>query len=438
LLLEPRTAYLIYPPKNLGNVEQKGMSKVILLAAAVLCALAMMPSPAAGGEQPPGPAVISSPVEGTVLFVNEGIEFTSDVLNSSTFGEPVDFIWDFGDGNSSTEINPNHIYSSGGNYTIRLSVTDDEGALTVSEVNITLLFRPLPEVQIVIPSHDPGEYLAQSRLDFSVQGLLMISGPDNISYSWDFGDGTVMTGPAPVHAYAGPGTYNVTVTISDGHSRTQDTLQLIVKARPPVAVDGSRALYAWFAVSVVLAAGVCLFLGGTEIGLGLLAPVFIFLYSKIKRDQILDNYTRGQIHGYILANPGEHYNSIKSALDLNNGTLAYHLNRLEQENIIKSRPDGLFKRFYPASMKMPEPNGSALTEVQRSIISKIKETPGISQRDIASLMKLSNATVNYHLERLLKKGTVRRERAGMRKRCYLTEEGFRELEGREPAPPADN
>lgn len=405
---------------------------VLAAVAALVWAPAIMLASAVKGDQPPGPAVISSPAEGAILYVNEGIEFTSDVLNSSTFGEPVDFIWDFGEGNTSADIKPSHIYASDGNYTVLLTITDNDGNVTTASVNITLLYRPLPEVLIVPPAPGSVTYLTGSKLEFSVEGLLMGPATDNITYTWDFGDGTILTGPAPVHAFSRPGIYNVTVTVSDSHSRTQDTLQLTVKARPPVAVDGSRALYAWFAVSVVLAAGICLFLGGTELGLGLLAPVFIFLYSKIKRDEILDNYTRGQIHGYILANPGEHYNSIKGALDLNNGTLAYHLNRLEAENIIKSRLDGLFKRFYPASMKMPETNGHALTEVQRSIIAKIKETPGISQRDIASLMKLSNATINYHLERLLKKGAVRRERAGMRNRCYLTQEGERELEGHEP------
>jgi predicted transcriptional regulator len=87
---------------------------------------------------------------------------------------------------------------------------------------------------------------------------------------------------------------------------------------------------------------------------------------------------------------------------------------------------------------MPEPNGNALTEVQRTLMAKIKETPGISQSDIATLMKLSNATVNYHMERLLKKGVVRRQRAGMKYKCYLTEEADRAFVAHEPAPPPGN
>lgn len=408
-----------------------------LAAWAAALALTMLLAPAATGEQQGQPAAISSPAEWTICYVYEGIEFTSDLLNSSTFGAPLDPFWDFGDGNSSTGINPVHVYERQGNYTVTLTLTDGGGNVTRATVNITVVFRPLPPVTIVDPTESAG-VRAGDTIDFSFQGLLMAVQSRDMSYSWDFGDGTVLDGPTPSHAYARPGTYNVTVTVSDGHSVTKDTLQLTVKARPPVAAGGAQWLHAWLAVSVVLVAGIGLFLGGTELGLGLLAPFFVFLYSKIRRDQILDNYTRGQIHGYILANPGEHYNSIKGALELNNGTLAYHLNRLESEQVIKSRIDGLYRRYYPATMKMPEPNGHALTEVQRSIMSKIKETPGISQRDIASLMKLSNATVNYHMERLLKKGTIRRERAGMRNRCFLTPDGERELEPGHGAPPENS
>jgi predicted transcriptional regulator len=108
-------------------------------------------------------------------------------------------------------------------------------------------------------------------------------------------------------------------------------------------------------------------------------------------------------------------------LDLNNGTLAYHLHRLENESVIKSAMDGAHRRYYPAGMKVPEPKSDTLTEVQRIIITRISETPGISQRDLGALMGLSSATVNYHIERLLAKGVIRRERAGMRYRCFVSE-----------------
>ena len=154
-------------------------------------------------------------------------------------------------------------------------------------------------------------------------------------------------------------------------------------------------------------------------GLLSLSPALMFLYSRISQDRVLDNYTRGQVHGYIIANPGEHYSAIRDALDLNNGTLAYHLQRLQSESLVKSAFDGTHRRFYQAGMKVPAPVKDGLTEVQRIIVSRIIETPGISQRELGSLMGLSPATINFHMERLVARGVMRRVRSGMRYRCFV-------------------
>jgi len=47
---------------------------------------------------------------------------------SATGGTPpYSWLWDFGDGNTSDEQNPTHVYSTPGNYTVILTVTDDSG-----------------------------------------------------------------------------------------------------------------------------------------------------------------------------------------------------------------------------------------------------------------------------------------------------------------------
>lgn len=411
------------------------------MAALLLAIFAVLWVPAAGeGPSPPegsqGPAMISSPQNGSIQYVQTGIEFTSELLNSSTFGEPVEFSWDFGDGNGSTDVTPIHAYSKEGNYTVVLTITDVRGNVTTASVGLIVVYPPLPQVTIVAGSGVPTNFSAGKPIRFSATGILMGPETSQLTYIWDFGDGKVLDGEAPEHSYARPGTYNVTVTVSDGHSYSRDSIQVLVKARPMDTDSGT--LYIWLGISLILLIGFAAFFGGTEAGLLMLMPLLLLLYSKIKKEQILDNYTRGQIHGYIIANPGDHYSSIKNALDLNNGTLAYHLKRLEVEDIIRSRMDGLLRRYYPAGMKMPEPNGNALTEVQRTLMAKIKETPGISQSDIATLMKLSNATVNYHMERLLKKGVVRRQRAGMKYKCYLTEDANGAFVEHDPPPSVGN
>ncbi|MEW5760579.1 MAG: winged helix-turn-helix transcriptional regulator [Candidatus Thermoplasmatota archaeon] len=137
------------------------------------------------------------------------------------------------------------------------------------------------------------------------------------------------------------------------------------------------------------------------------------------KEKILNHYTRGKIHGYITANPGEHYNSIKEALALSNGILAYHLNVLEREGYIKSMPDGMYRRFYPKSMSLPTNGHKKMQEIIANII---KEKPGISQKEIAKIVGLSTATVSYHIQILVSIRKVRIERTWRKNMCYLVDE----------------
>ena len=54
---------------------------------------------------------------------------------------------------------------------------------------------------------------------------------------------------------------------------------------------------------------------------------------------------------------------------------------------------------------------------------KIRDNPGISQKDIASLLGVTPPTVNYHLKELLNLGLIRGERAGIRMRYYVNAKG---------------
>ncbi len=72
-------------------------------------------------------AVLSVDFNAESRVVDEGqpLAFVSKV--SGGF-EPYTFEWDFGDGDTSTEANPSHVYRDEGWYGVRLTVTDDKGA----------------------------------------------------------------------------------------------------------------------------------------------------------------------------------------------------------------------------------------------------------------------------------------------------------------------
>ncbi|MFH0816091.1 MAG: PKD domain-containing protein [Methanobacteriota archaeon] len=188
------------------------------------------------------------------------------------------------------------------------------------------------------------------------------------------------------------------------------------------AVIQGKQPFPWVMVGLASFVGVSVALGLiTEVGKYWLILLFMPLYAKMKETTEQDMYMRGKIHGYILANPGEHYNAIKRALDINNGSLAYHLHHLEKEGGIKSMKYGVLKRFYPKEMLVPNAGPDSLSEAQKMILRKIRETPGISQKDIAALLGISASTINYHVDRMIDLAVVRRERKGMTVRYYETE-----------------
>lgn len=53
-------------------------------------------------------------------------------LDHSTGSTPLTYLWDFGDGTSSTETTPSHVYTKRGTYTIKLTVTNKYGSSTGS------------------------------------------------------------------------------------------------------------------------------------------------------------------------------------------------------------------------------------------------------------------------------------------------------------------
>lgn len=148
------------------------------------------------------------------------------------------------------------------------------------------------------------------------------------------------------------------------------------------------------------------------------------MLGRIKREKILDNFIRGQIYGYIKANPGDHYNSIKEKLDLKNGTFAYHLRILEKEKYIKATNDGLYKRFYPFEMKIPKFKGPEYVEIQLSrfqdsLVELIRTKPGITQKELAKLVGASPQVVNYHIGLMGSFSIVKLEREGNKTRCFV-------------------
>jgi hypothetical protein len=173
------------------------------------------------------------------------------------------------------------------------------------------------------------------------------------------------------------------------------------------------------ASSVVLAALGAALIAGTEVGRVKLLVALAPLYSKIRKEEVLDQFVRGQVFGYVQANPGDHYSSIRQTLRLKNGTLAYHLRTLERGDFIFSRMDGIYRRYYPsgadpARIRM---RGN-LKETHKRMLELVEASPGITPKELAVKLGTSHQVASYHIRLLARRGRIRLETMGRNTLCF--------------------
>jgi predicted transcriptional regulator len=149
--------------------------------------------------------------------------------------------------------------------------------------------------------------------------------------------------------------------------------------------------------------------------------LWVPLYTKIRKEEVLDQFTRGRIYGMIESNPGVHYTLIKKKVGVGNGTLTYHLTTLEREGFIRAEWDGLYKRFYPSQMARSESDVLELSRVQAELLGHIKTAPGITQKELSMRTGLSKRVISYHVSRMTEARLIRIARDGKRTRCYALE-----------------
>jgi PKD repeat protein len=136
--------------------------------------------------------------------------FTVNFMDLST-GNPKIWSWEFGDGTTSTEQNPTHIYTTKGTaatntFTVTLTVTNPNGQDTKKKIDyITVTQTPIAE--FTVDSR-------QGKAPFVVQ-FRDLSAGNPTSWSWEFGDGTGSSEQNPSHTYPYEGAYDVRLTVSN-------------------------------------------------------------------------------------------------------------------------------------------------------------------------------------------------------------------------------
>ncbi len=143
--------------------------------------------------------------------------------------------WDFGDGSTSVDPVPNHVYASAGTYLVLLSVTDVAGSTdTVTRSILVSPDRP-PRV-----NWSPSTSKAVTDAAVTFTAGASDDGSVAATCAWDFGDGSdEIAGCTSVHAFLAAGSYDVTVTATDDAGQTTSmskTVTVRPNAAPTVAI----------------------------------------------------------------------------------------------------------------------------------------------------------------------------------------------------------
>jgi PKD repeat protein/KaiC/GvpD/RAD55 family RecA-like ATPase len=199
---------------------------------------------------------LSPPVAQFTESANEVYTGTLIQFNASLSHDPdgtiISYYWDFGDGKNTTGEVASHSYAEDGNYTVVLTVTDNDGLSDGQEGTIHVLDRA-PNASFTASSttaYTNQTVTFNATSSYDPDGLIL-------SYFWDFGDGTNATDVIVSHAYTHDGVYNVSLTVTDDDNSTDSTISTESILSPgttnqaPIAIFNVSAQNVYIGDSVV-------------------------------------------------------------------------------------------------------------------------------------------------------------------------------------------
>lgn len=161
-----------------------------------------------------------SPIIPEANFTAENVCFGQQVtFNNLSLvdGEaPDDWIWHFGDGETSTAFNPTHLYFVPDLYPAELVVfSNDSSCFDTARVDVTVFARPDADFDITGTGvSEIGDWQACANSPLQFNDLTTIDGPVSFaSWEWDFGDSTISFEQNPIHAYSDTGEYQIKLIV---------------------------------------------------------------------------------------------------------------------------------------------------------------------------------------------------------------------------------
>lgn len=154
-------------------------------------------------------ALFSTPPQGCVPY-------NAIFVNNSLGG--LNFLWDFGDGTTSVEENPTHLYNNIGTYVVKLTAFDSTSCNKVDATTFQIYVSQVPTASFTFNPNPPQENVATNFINQSVNAT---------KYIWQFGDGDTSIEKNTNHIFAATGAYNVCLTAINDAGCSDDTCVIV-------------------------------------------------------------------------------------------------------------------------------------------------------------------------------------------------------------------
>ena len=180
-------------------------------------------------QQPPVAKFVFTP---TVPLVNQTVTFDASSSYDPS-GTILLYQWNFGDGNLTGLSVPTttHTYSTVGNYTVTLTVTDNQPLSGNTSATVAVTWYPTASF-----TFSPTRALVNAIVTFDASASTQ-NGGSIVSYYWDFGDGNTANVSTPIttHAYSAVGTYVITLNVTNNYGFSDSCSSSITIMNPPIA-----------------------------------------------------------------------------------------------------------------------------------------------------------------------------------------------------------
>jgi len=158
------------------------------------------------------------PVAGFSSNVTSGSAPLNVLFSDTSTGSPTSWNWSFGDGTTSTTKNPVHNYSTAGNYTVALTVSNSAGSNTTTKSNYITVTGTTVAKPVINCWGSPRTGTAPLTVYFKDN-----STGSPTAWNWSFGDGTTSTLQNPKHIYSAAGSYTIKLTVTNVAGSTSVT-----------------------------------------------------------------------------------------------------------------------------------------------------------------------------------------------------------------------